>query len=107
VALFAWIGSPLVSGNIDLYRTGGGQNPQGYSNPKVDALLKQLAGELDLDKQITIMKQIDTIMWQDLATIPIFAFPGLAATDNKTENVQINATQADITWNAYAWNLKQ
>jgi peptide/nickel transport system substrate-binding protein len=46
-------------------------------------------------------------MWQDLATIPIFAFPGLAATDDKTENVQINATQADITWNAYAWNLKQ
>jgi peptide/nickel transport system substrate-binding protein len=107
LALFAWIGSPLVSGNIDLYRSSGGQNPQGYSNPKVDALLKQLAGELDTDKQVTIMKQIDVIMWQDLATIPIFAFPGLAATDNKTENVQINATQADIVWNAYAWNVKQ
>lgn len=107
VALFAWIGSPLVTGSDDIYKTNGGQNPGKYSNPQVDALINQMDHELNKDKQIQIQKQLDTIMWKDLATIPLFAFPGLAATDNKVENVQINATQADITWNAYSWDLKQ
>jgi peptide/nickel transport system substrate-binding protein len=107
VALFAWIGSPLVSGNDDIYKSGGGQNPGGYANPQVDALITQLDKELDKDKQVVILKQLDTILWKDLGTIPLFAFPAVVATDTKVENVKANATQADITWNAYAWNLKQ
>lgn len=110
IALFAWIGSPAVSGDPPIFQTKaagkGGQNNGQYSNPEVDKLLDSLVVELDKDKQLDIRKQVDTILWTDLATIPLFAFPGLAATDTKVENVEINATQSDITWNAFDWTLK-
>jgi peptide/nickel transport system substrate-binding protein len=52
------------------------------------------------------MKQMDTILWSDLATIPLYAFPGILATGTNVEGVQANSTQADLTWNAFAWNVK-
>jgi peptide/nickel transport system substrate-binding protein len=107
VALFAWIGSPLVSGDPSIYQTKkggkGGQNNGQYSNPQVDQLLDQLTQELDTAKQLEIRKQVDKLLWDDLATMPLFPFPGLVATDATTQNVQINATQNDITWNAFDW----
>ena len=63
--------------------------------------------ELDKDKQLALLKQIDTLLWTDLATIPLFAFPDIVATDKKVENVEMNATQQDLTWNAQEWSLKQ
>lgn len=107
VAMFAWAGSPLVTGSTDLFQTGGGANPGKYSNKKVDELLTQLNGEVDPAKQVAIQKQIDTEMWKDLMTIPLYAFPGVVATSKNAEGVEFNATNAGLTWNAYAWNLKQ
>jgi peptide/nickel transport system substrate-binding protein len=107
IALFAWIGSPLVSGDPSIYQTKkggkGGQNNGQYSNPKVDALLDSVTRELDKAKVLEIRKQVDQLLWDDLATIPLFPFPGLVATDATTSNVQINATNNDITWNAFDW----
>jgi peptide/nickel transport system substrate-binding protein len=109
VALFAWIGSPTVSGDPPIYQTKaggkGGQNNGQYSNPEVDKLLDELVRELDKDKQTEIRKQVDTILWTDLATIPLFPFPGLLATDTKVKNVELNSTNADVTWNAFDWSL--
>jgi peptide/nickel transport system substrate-binding protein len=106
VALFAWAGSPLVTGSDGIYNTGGGQNPGKYSNPAVDALIKQLDAELDKDKQVALLKQIDTALWTDLATIPLFAFPALLGTATNVEGIQFNATQADLSWNIQDWSKK-
>ena len=107
VAMFAWAGSPLVTASDGIYNTGGGQNPGGYSNKQVDALLTQLDQEIDKDKQVALLKQIDTLLWSDLDTIPLFAFPGIYAASKNAEGVTYNATQADLSWDAYNWNLKQ
>lgn len=111
VALYAWIGSPLVTSNAAIYQTKvggkGGQNNGQYSNPTVDKDLDSLNRELNKDKQLALLKQIDTQLWTDLATIPLFAFPNIVATDNKVQNVKMNTTQQDLTWNAYDWSLKQ
>ncbi len=105
VAMFAWAGSPLVTGSTDIYLTGGGQNPGKYSNPEVDKLLKQLNAELDTTKQTAIQKQIDTILWTDLATIPAYAFPAMLATTPNATGMEFNATQADLSWNVAKWGL--
>jgi peptide/nickel transport system substrate-binding protein len=105
VAMFAWSGSPLVSGNNGIYQTGGGQNPGKYSNPEVDKLFDQLFGELNKDKQNVLLKQIDTVLWNDLATIPLFAFPAVLATTKNAQGMEYNATQADLSWNAQDWSL--
>ncbi|HET9657091.1 MAG TPA: ABC transporter family substrate-binding protein [Kineosporiaceae bacterium] len=111
VAMFGWVGSPLVSGNPPIYQTRAGgkgmQNNGYYSNPQVDALLTELNQELNADKRMALLKKIDTQLWTDLATIPLFAFPNLVATDSKIQNVKMNTTQQDVTWNAQEWTLKQ
>lgn len=106
VAMFAWAGSPLVTGSDGIYTTGGGNNPDGYSNPQVDSLTTQLDQELDKDKQVQIIKQIDTTLWTDLATIPLYAFPAVLATGANVQGVVYNPTQADLSWNAQDWSLQ-
>jgi peptide/nickel transport system substrate-binding protein len=105
VAMFAWSGSPLVTSSNDIFTTGGGNNPNGYSNPEVDKLVAQLSAELDKDKQTAIIKQIDTALWNDLATVPLFAFPAIMAKSKTLQGIEFNATQADLTWNVGDWSL--
>lgn len=107
VAMFAWAGSPLVSGSSSTYITDGGNNFGAYSNAEVDSLIKQLDITPDRESQVALIEQIETILWDDLATIPLFAFPGILATSSNAEGVVFNASQAGLTWNMEDWNLKQ
>lgn len=103
VAQFAWAGSPLKTGSSSTFQTGGGNNNGAYSNPEVDALIEQLNVTVDPDAQMEIVKQIETILWDDLATIPGFSFPGVLATTEDVAGVEFNPTQAGLTWNASEW----
>ena len=105
VAMFAWAGSPLVTGSSSIYVTDGGSNYGGYSNKEVDDLTAQLNQTSDLTEQQNIIVQIETILWNDLATIPAFAFPGIAAYDATAEGVEYNATQSGLTWNMQDWTV--
>lgn len=103
VAMFAWSGSPLVSGSSSTFITGGGNNNGKYSNPEVDALTAELNVTPDPAEQLELIKQIETILWEDLATIPVFAFPSITAWDANVENVVPNSTSAQVTWNKHEW----
>jgi peptide/nickel transport system substrate-binding protein len=111
VALYTWTGAPMVADNATIYQTAeggqGAQNFLGYSNAQVDRLFDELSTTTDKDKQTNLLKQIDTILWSDLATIPLYPVPGIVVTSAKVENVQFNATNYDLTWNAQEWSLKQ
>jgi peptide/nickel transport system substrate-binding protein len=105
VALFAWQGSPLISGNSGTYTTGGGQNPQGYSNPQVDKAVTQLFQTIDPAKQVPLLKEIEQDLWSDLFNVPLFAFPAIFATTKNVQGVVYNPTQADVIWNAGQWSV--
>ena len=104
VAQFAWSGSALDSGASSTFVTGGGNNQGKYSNPEVDALLTQLNQETDPDAQRDIVIQIETILWNDLATIPGFTFPAVLATTDDVQGVEYNPAQAGLTWNVQEWS---
>lgn len=104
VAQFAWAGSPLKSGSASTFQTDGGNNNGKYSNPQVDELIAQLNQETDPDAATELVIQIETILWEDLATIPGFAFPGVLATTADAQGVQYNPTQAGLTWNMQEWS---
>jgi ABC-type transport system substrate-binding protein len=106
VAIFAWTGSPLITQGYATYLTNGSQNSGHYSNPKVDQLLKQLYSELNPTAQRRLLTELDTILWSDLATIPLFAFPALLATASNVENVIYNPSSSGITFNMNDWTLK-
>jgi peptide/nickel transport system substrate-binding protein len=107
VALFAWSGSPLVSGSSSTYVTGGGNNNGKYTNAEVDGWLAELDVTPDKDAQVELITQIETQLWNDLATIPIFAFPGVVAYDNTVTGVTFQPSQSSVTWNMQKWDLTQ
>ncbi|PWJ56157.1 peptide/nickel transport system substrate-binding protein [Quadrisphaera granulorum] len=107
VALFAWSGSPLVSGNASTYITGGGNNNGKYSNPQVDQLTATLLTQTDTAQQDQTIGQIEKILWDDLATIPIFTFPGVQANDTKVSGPAFQPAQSQQTWNDNEWAVAQ
>ncbi|MEJ0020380.1 MAG: ABC transporter substrate-binding protein [Acetobacteraceae bacterium] len=53
------------------YRTGGPQNYSSYSNPKVDALIDQIDGEVESGKRRDLIRQAEMIFEQDPPLLPV------------------------------------
>lgn len=106
VALFAWIGSSLVTGNYSTYLSTGTQNKGHYNNASVDQWMTQLNQTTDPDQQRQLITQLDKQMWDDLATIPLFTFPGVLAYSSTVEGVQYQPAQSELTWNMQEWAVK-
>jgi peptide/nickel transport system substrate-binding protein len=106
-ALFGWTGSPLVHQDKSRYGTGGALNNDAYSNPAVDTALDQLVRQVDPVQRTALLRQLDTLMWTDLQTIPLFALPGLVATAPGVQGVQFNPAPSGLAWNAYDWAVGQ
>lgn len=110
VALFGWVGSAYVSGTRSTFATpeacatgSTGNNFGCYSNQAVDDLYDQLVREVDVDAQRQLVKQIETILWEDLPTIPLFTFTSIPAWADDLQGVVNNQSQATMTFNKYAW----
>lgn len=112
VALFAWTGSPYKSGFDGIYETKGGGNFQNYSDPKVDALLRQNDGETDYTKRTRELTTADQYIAEDGYTLPLYVVPEYALTDGSivatrqdgtTEPVSDNEASSGVLWNAWSW----
>ena len=110
VALFAWVSSPFVSGNRSIYESATADAPgQNYvlgNDSKVDDLLKQLVVEPDLDKQADIANAVDTQLWNDMYTLPLYQKPTFIAFDSNYAGIADNATNAGPLWNSDTFSLK-
>jgi peptide/nickel transport system substrate-binding protein len=108
IALFAWVATAALSSNTAIYvppTEGGDQNWNNYSNPALVPLFAQADGELDAAKRADLMNQIDSIMWDDMATLPLFQFQEMIASTDTVSNVVYNGPLG-VTWNANEWTLK-
>jgi peptide/nickel transport system substrate-binding protein len=107
IALFAWTGSPLLTQSYATYLTRGAQNNGNYSNSQVDQLLKQLYSELNPANQQRLLTELDSTLWSDLATMPLFAFPAMVATVPNIAGVRYNPSSSGVTYNVNEWTLNQ
>jgi len=111
VALFAWVGNPFVSSSRSIYQTPQGANiGQNYSrigNKTIDDLFAQIVQTPERDKQADLGNQIDTALWEQLATIPLYQKPTFLAFSATLQGAKDNATQAGPLWNSSTWSLKQ
>ncbi len=103
IALFAWAGSGQVASGESIYSTEEGQNFGMYSNEDVDAAWDTLASSIDPAVWDEQRKTIEKLLWDDLATIPLFAHPGVIGADASIDNVFFNSTQTAVAWNAEQW----
>jgi peptide/nickel transport system substrate-binding protein len=105
VILFAWVATPFPSSNTSIYSAptdGGDQNYNNYVNPELKTKFDAANSELDPAARAEMMNEIDSIIWEDMATLPLFQFQELVANADTVSGVEFNGPQG-VTWNANEW----
>jgi peptide/nickel transport system substrate-binding protein len=105
---FAWVLTPFASGNQAIYCSYTdpgtcGINWDHYSNHKVDSLLDQAVGTVDPAQSASLYNQADTLLWQDMVTLPLFQQPTLFAWSSSFGNIEPNTSNIGVPWNAQQW----
>jgi len=110
IALFAWVAGPFPSQNGSIYHSVAGdslgQNYTRGGDPEVDKLLPEISASTDTDAQIKLGNQVDTLLWKDLYTIPLYQKPTFLAYNSNYTGIVDNATNAGPLWDATKWARK-
>ncbi|HEU0242074.1 MAG TPA: ABC transporter family substrate-binding protein [Micromonosporaceae bacterium] len=102
---FGFSGSPLLSGNHDVWFTGAGNNFTHWGDPQSDALLDQMTGELDLAKQADLLNQQDAILTKAFVCLPLYQKPNMVVSTNQFINIRDNNAGSYFTYNTQQWGL--
>ena len=108
---FAWVLSPFASANQSIYcsytnASVCGQNWNHYANPQVDSMFNEAISTLDSAQSASLYNQIDSILWKDMVTLPLFQQPNLTSWSSKYGNIVPNSSNVGVPWNAQQWGLK-
>jgi peptide/nickel transport system substrate-binding protein len=79
VALFAWSAAPFKAESASIYQTGGEQNWQGLSDPKIDTALKAGVSATDQAAATKAFQDADKAIADQYASLPLFAIPSMWA----------------------------
>jgi len=107
---FSWTGAPQLSQQRSTYHTPASpdhlaSNYGSYSNANVDTLLDVLATETDETKLIEAANRADTLLWEDLATLPLYQTPAVVAWAKNVHGIRPNPTFQGLTWNVETWTV--
>jgi peptide/nickel transport system substrate-binding protein len=111
IAEFAWVSSPFVSGNQSIYcsytnTTKCDDNWIHYANSQVDKLMAEGLSASSTSQEDSDYNQADKILWQDMATLPLYQSPQYFAWSSTYGNVVPNTSELGIPWNANLWGVK-
>ncbi len=111
IAEFAWVSTPFVSQNQSIYcsytnATNCGQNWIHYANPEVDKLLAAGSSASSASQEASDFNQADRLLWDDMATLPLYQKPQYFAWNNGYGNLIPNVSNVGIPWNANLWGVK-
>ena len=110
IAEFAWVPTPFISANQSIYcsytaPTTCGQNYNHAANSQVDTLMKNGAAASSQSLETADFNKADTILWQNMVTLPLYQKPQFWAWSNTLHNVQPNTSSVGVTWNAENWTV--
>jgi peptide/nickel transport system substrate-binding protein len=108
---FAWVSSPFASANQSIYCSYTnaslcGSNWNHYANTQVDNLFNQAVSTVNLAQSTTLYNQVDSILWKDMVTLPLFEAAQLYTWSNAYGNIIPNPSLTGVPWNAQVWGTK-
>ena len=102
IALFAWVAAPFITQNASIYATPKGdaigQNYTRQGDPRVDPLLAQINTSTEDAKTAELGNQVDTYLWDDMLTIPLYQKPDFSAINSQYTGFVDNPTQYGPLW---------
>lgn len=108
IALFAWVGSPSISSNASIYlekNKGGGQNYSQGGTPQIDTALNKMSSSFNTSDEIKYANQADSLLWQQMYTLPLYQKPTLLAFSNSIHGLADNPTQVGPLWNSETFSM--
>jgi peptide/nickel transport system substrate-binding protein len=109
IILFAWVGSPDISGWDSIYGCRSGSdhaqdNNQGYCDQKVDRLLVNANHQLIPAKQFAVTNQALAQMVKQVPTVPLFQKPTYLIYRTTLKGLVENPTNEGPVWNINKWS---
>ena len=109
IILFAWVGSPDISGWDAIYGCRSGSdhaqdNNQGYCDQKVDRLLVSANHQLNPSKQYALTNQALAQMVKQVPTVPLFQKPTYLIYRTTLKGLIENPTSEGPVWNINKWS---
>ncbi len=74
---------------LTYWRTGSSLNGPGYSNPRYDKLLDDIAGEMDVSKRNAMLEEAQEILWSDCPAIWLYAESIIYGVSPRVEGLKI------------------
>ncbi len=111
IILYAWVGSPDISGLDSIYgcrndaTNEAQQNNTGHCNRKADQLLKKANTIFDTKLQAKVTNDAFALIAKDLATIPLFQKPTYLIHKTKIKGIKENPTSEGPVWNLGKWSV--
>ncbi|MHB8329293.1 MAG: hypothetical protein ACYDD6_06690, partial [Acidimicrobiales bacterium] len=85
--------------------TGRSSDWSGFDDPKIDALFVQAAEELAASQDELLYQQIDSALWAEMPTLPLFAEPTITAWNASLSSVQGDPGGLGPLWSVDQWAL--
>jgi peptide/nickel transport system substrate-binding protein len=105
--IFGWINSGVgVTGTPQIFKTGGGSNFNGLSDPTADKLMDELIITTDKAKQDELLTKIDAAIWATSYGLPLFQSPDVKAHSDQVTGVTSMPNQTGVWWNVWDWARK-
>ncbi len=112
IALFAWVGSPLLTSNNSIYCSNPhnttvacGSNYDFYSNSALDKLLTAGASTTNPTLERKDYNAADKLIWANMYTLPLYQRLSSVFWDPHVHNVLANPSSAGVLWNANKWSV--
>ena len=105
IALFGWFASAFFTFNGGRYVTGGGQNSQGLSDPRIDDVFERINTELDVTERQALANEADRLLWDNMSSLPLFQIPYVLAHRSTISNIVPNGI-GGVTWTAFQWSVE-
>jgi len=105
--------TPYMSQTMAWYTTllgpagkNGSRDWTGYSNSQFDKLVETASQQLNLDTAATVYNQADTMLWDDMVSLPLFAEPTVLVWSRTIGGVTAMPRSPSLLWFAQLWAVR-
>ena len=112
LALFAWVGSPLLTSNNSIYCgnvsgtvTACGSNYDFSGSPQIDSFLTKGSSATTPLAERSAYNSADKLLWAGMYTLPLYQRLSSVFWNPHVHNVLANPSSAGVLWNANKWSV--
>ncbi|MEN9922992.1 MAG: hypothetical protein RIS09_506 [Actinomycetota bacterium] len=103
---FAWVQSSTSQANgVEIFKTDGGNNLVGYSNPDLDKELEKLYTFLTPAQILQVHINAEKILMEDVVSLPIFQHPNITAFKKGLKGMKPAPLTPQTLWNFWEFSF--